>query len=492
MLLCLLIIIPFVGGLLCCKLDNLKNTVPRWIALITSIIILLLSIFLWLKDFYYNSVLYHLHWNEEFVISWISRFGIQFHLAIDGLSLMMVMLSSFLGIVSVLCSWDIVQKNTGWFYFNLMFILFGTIGTLLSIDLFLFFCFWEVMLIPMYFLIIFWGDHRIQIKKRIFCANKFLIYTQVSSIMMLFSIILLSFNYYNITHIWTFDYNNLINMFINPKLEFLIMLGFFIAFAVKMPIFPFHNWLPDVHNQSPISGSVDLTGMLIKVAAYGLLRFNIGLLKHSSDQFSSFVMFLGIITIFYSVWMAFIETNIKKIFAYSSISHMGFILIAIYSQNEVAYQGAIIQIIVSGLSSSALFILCSQLYERVKTKNINNMGGFYDFIQWIPGFFLFFIFSNISIPGTANFIGEFMMLTGIFYYFPLIAYLLIISLLFSTIYSLNIMHKILYGPVIKQDNKNYISINNIEFYIIITFVIIILLIGFFPQKMLNITHFLMK
>ncbi|CAL4319590.1 NuoM family protein [Buchnera aphidicola] len=493
MLLFLLIIIPLLGGLCCGKSDYFSVKIPRLIALTITTIVFCLSILLWLKYFYYHDfLLCHEHWNEELLIPWIPRFGISFHLAIDGLSLAMIILSSFLGIISVLCSWNNVKEKHGFFYFNLMFILFGTIGVLLSIDLFLFFCFWEITLIPMYFLIVFWGDSHSSQKTRAFFSNKFLIYTQLSSLIMLFSIILFSSIYYYNMHIWTFDYNQLLHFSINYKLEFLVMLGFFIAFAVKMPVFPFHSWLPDAHNQSPVAGSVDLSGMLIKLAAYGLLRFNINLFKYSSEKFSMVVMLLGIMTVFYGSWMAFSQNNIKKILAYSSISHMGFILTAIYSQNEIAYQGAIIQMISSGLSSSALFILFSQLYVRFKTKNIIKMGGLSACINWIPGFFLFFIFSNLGIPGTVNFIGEFTILLGLFHTFPIIACILVFGLLFSAIYSLNIMHKVFYGPLVNQDYKNCTQINNLEFYIIIVLIVITLLIGLFPQNILNVTHFLMK
>ncbi|CAL4042345.1 NADH-quinone oxidoreductase subunit M [Buchnera aphidicola (Phyllaphis fagi)] len=490
MLLSVLIIIPFLGSLLCWLSDYINIKISRWIALITTVILFIFSIFLWLKYFYFNHfILLHTHWNEEFIISWIPRFGIKFHLAIDGLSILMVVLSTFLGMISVLCSWDEVKKYQGFFYFNLLWIILGTIGALLSIDLFLFFCFWEIMFIPIYFLIIFWGNNKYSQENRIIVANKFLIYTQISSIIMLFSILLLSFTYYNYTHIWTFDYNKLIKIHINPVLEFLIMLGFFIAFAVKMPIVPLHGWLPDVHKYSPISSSVDLSGMLVKVGAYGLLRFNISIFKDSSFQFAYYAILLGIITIFYGSWMAYAEKNIKKIISYSSISHMGFILIAIYSQNTIAYKGAIVQMIFSGLSTSALFILFSQIYIRIKTNNILKMGGLSSCINWIPGFVLFFIFSNLSIPGTANFIGEIMMLIGIFNTFPKTACLLIFGLLFSLIYSLNIMHKVFYGPLINTNYKMCSQINYYEFWTIMFLVISIILFGLFPKNILNTIHF---
>ncbi|MCW5197291.1 NuoM family protein [Buchnera aphidicola] len=491
MFLTLLVIIPFLGSLLCWMLDWIHIKISRWIALITTLILFIFSIFLWLQYFYlHDMIVLHTHWNAEFIAPWIPRFGIQLHFALDGLSILMIILTTFLGFISVLCSWDNVKKYQGFFYFNLLWIIIGTLGVLLSIDLFLFFCFWEIMFIPIYCLIIFWGDNKYSITSRIKTANVFLIYTQLSSMVMLFSILLLSCVYYNKMHIWTFDYNRLIHIHnINPVLEFLIMLGFFIAFTVKMPIVPLHSWLPDMHKKSPIVGSVDLSGMLVKVGAYGLIRFNMSMFTDIPYIFLYCVILLGITTIFYGSWMAYAQTNIKKIISYSSISHMGFILIAIYSKNIISYEGAIMDMIFSGLSISALFILFNQLYIRVKTNNIVQLGGLSLCINWIPGFVLFFLFANLNVPGTANFIGEIMMLMGIFTVFPKLLGLLIFGLLFSLIYSLNIVHKVFYGSLRNTNYYQCSPINCCEFLVIIFLLVSIIFFGFFPDNILHTVHF---
>ncbi|QCI27125.1 NuoM family protein [Buchnera aphidicola] len=492
-MLILFLIIPLLGAFCCLFFEFKYFKFCKFIALFSIISMIFLSLFFWLKICYFNNtILYHDHWNEEFIFPWIPQLGISFHIAIDKLSLMMITLSIFLGFISILCSFNQKKKNEGLFYLNLLIILFGTIGVFISIDLFLFFCFWEIMLFPMYFLIIFWGNQRYKKKERIYTANQFLIYTQLSSMIMLFSIILLSFIYYNQTNVWTFDYNNLLHCFIPISLEYIIMLGFFIAFAVKLPIVPFHSWLLNAHNHAPIDSSVDLLGMLIKVSAYGLLRFNINLFKNSSYNFSYIAIFLGILTIFYSSWMAFIEKNIKKIIAYSSISHMGFILVAIYCNNIFSYSGSIIQMIFGSITTSALFILFSQLYRITNIKNITEISGLYSCINWIPSFFLFFLFSNLNFPGTINFVGEIILLNGIFINKPYIACILIFSLLFSVIYSLHMMHNIFYGSLKKEYINNNKQINYLEFSIIFILSLLLLFFGFFPNIILHNILFLMS
>ncbi|WP_343189742.1 NADH-quinone oxidoreductase subunit M [Buchnera aphidicola (Takecallis taiwana)] len=485
-MLSLFLIVPFVGSVCCWFFGRQGYKFARFFAILAVMCIVLLSILIWLKDFYHHERCYHIYWYDELIIPWIPQLGIELHLALDGLSFMMIALTSVLSLIAVLCSFYQIKNNEGLFYFNLLFMVFGIMGVLLSIDLFLFFCFWEIMVLPMYFLIIFWGNPQYTEKQKIYTANKFLIYTQVSSIVMLFSILLLSFNYYYQTAIWTFDYNCFINNSIPLPLEYIIMLGFFIAFAVKMPIVPFHGWFVNCHSQSCIDGSFDVLGMLIKVAAYGLLRFNMHLFQHTSHNLHLIVFFLGIITIFYGAWMAFCELNLKKIIAYSSISHMGFILITIYCNNIFSYYGAIIQIIASSFTTSALFILLSQLYRRTHTNIITNLGGLYATIKWIPGFFLFFLFANLNLPGTINFVGEIMALIGIFIQSPYLGCILVFSLLFSVIYSLYITHKIFYGPLKNNFTMTCKQIDFLEFFMILFFMLITLILGIYPNNILQV------
>ncbi|CAM5241172.1 NAD(P)H-quinone oxidoreductase chain 4 [Stutzerimonas stutzeri] len=270
-----LILIPFIGGLLCWLVERFDQTLPRWIALFTMTLLFGLGLWLWSNGDYSLAPTPEAGatWALEFKHVWIERFGINLHLALDGLSLLMVLLTGLLGVLSVLCSWKDIQRHVGFFHLNLMWYLGGVVGVFLSLDLFLFFFFWEMMLVPMYFLIALWGHSSEGKRSRINAATKFFIYTQASGLIMLVAILgLVLVNYHN-TGVLTFDYALLLNAELDPKIEFLLMLGFFIAFAVKFPIVPLHAWLPAAHAQAPTAGSVDLAGILLKTAAYGMIRF---------------------------------------------------------------------------------------------------------------------------------------------------------------------------------------------------------------------------
>ncbi|PZL94914.1 NADH-quinone oxidoreductase subunit M [Pantoea graminicola] len=487
MLLPWLIIIPFVGGLICWLTERLGAKVPRWIALITMGLTLALSLQLWLQGGYSLTQAAGIpQWQSSFSVPWIPRFGISFHLAIDGLSLLMVVLTGLLGLMAVLCSWNEISKYQGFFHLNLMWILGGVIGVFLSIDLFLFFFFWEMMLVPMYFLIALWGHKASDGKTRISAATKFFIYTQASGLVMLIAILGLVFVHYNATGVWTFSYEQLLQTPMSSGVEYLLMLGFFIAFAVKMPVVPLHGWLPDAHSQAPTAGSVDLAGILLKTAAYGLLRFSLPLFPNASAEFAPIANWLGIIGIFYGAWMAFSQTDIKRLIAYTSISHMGFVLIAIYTGSQLALQGAVIQMIAHGLSAAALFILCGQLYERLHTRDMRQMGGLWSRIKWIPGLSLFFAVANLGMPGTGNFVGEFMILTGSFQVVPTIIVIATFGLVFASVYSLVMMQRAYYGEAKSKDPLPGMSPR--ELMTIGVLVVLLVLLGVYPQPILDTSH----
>ncbi|WP_225639577.1 NADH-quinone oxidoreductase subunit M [Candidatus Profftia sp. (ex Adelges kitamiensis)] len=488
MLLPWIIMISFIGGVLSWQSERFGTKYPRCIALLTMILTLLLSIKLW-SQIHYTLLTNSqgiTQWQSEFSTPWIPRFGIEFHLALDGLSLLMVVLTGLLGILAILCSWNEIQKYQGFFHLNLLWTLGGVIGVFLAIDLFLFFFFWEIMLVPMYFLIALWGHKASDGKTRISAATKFFIYTQFSSLIMLIAILGLVCIHYNITGIWTFNYQNLINTPMNYNVQYLLMLGFFIAFAVKMPIVPLHGWLPDAHSQAPTAGSVDLSGILLKTAAYGLLRFSLPLFPEASHNFAPIAMWLGVIGIFYGAWIAFAQTDIKRLIAYTSISHMGFVLIAIYSGNQLAYQGAVIQMISHGMSAAGMFIICGQLYERLHTRDMRLMGGLWGRIMYLPALSLFFAVATLGIPGTGNFIGEFMILLGSFQIAPFIAVTATFGLVFASVYALIMMQRAYYGATKSKNPLTDMSIR--ELSIILLLMILLVVLGIYPQPVLNISN----
>lgn len=484
MLLPWLILILFIGGLLCWQCERFGTQVPRWIALIAMGMTLMLSLLLWQQGGYTLTMAQGLpQWQVKYLLPWIPRFGISIHLALDGLSLLMVVLTGLLGMLAILCSWREIQRYQGFFHLNLLWILGGVIGVFLAIDLFLFFLFWEMMLVPMYFLIALWGHKASDGKTRITAATKFFIYTQSSGLVMLVAILCLVLVHYDATGVWTFNYEDLLRTPMFKRTEYLLMLGFFLAFAVKMPVVPLHGWLPDAHSQAPTAGSVDLAGILLKTAAYGLLRFSLPLFPQASQQFAPIAMWCGVVSIFYGAWMAFSQMDIKRLIAYTSVSHMGFVLIAIYSGSQLAYQGAVVQMIAHGLSVAGMFIICGQLYERLHTRDMRQMGGLWGRLSFIPALSLFFAVATLGMPGTGNFVGEIMILFGSFSVMPMITVISTFGLVFSSVYSLIMMQRAYYG--LSKSSKSLPGMTLREQLIILFLVVLLVLLGFFPQPIMD-------
>ena len=445
-----LIAIPFIAGLLCWLVERVNKRLPRWIALIGMMLTFGLSLVLWqYGDFSGMSKQViapqsAVPWVAEYSVPWIPSFGISFHLAIDGMSLLMIALTGLLCVAAVACSWNEIQRRVGFFHLNLLWSLGGVIGVFLAIDMFLFFFFWEMMLVPIYFLIAIWGHDVAGGKTKEYAATKFFIYTQASGLIMLIGILLLVLFSYANSGVVSFNYNDLLGTPLGGW-EYPIMLCFFIGFAVKLPIIPFHGWLPDAHAQAPTAGSVDLAGVLIKTAAYGLIRFVLPLFPAASQEFAPIAITLGTIGIFYGAWLAFMQTDMKRLLAYTSISHMGFVVLAIYAGTLLSLQGLMIQMLAHGLSSAALFIMAGQLYERLHTRDLTLMGGMWGQFRYYAPILMFFSAALLGIPGTGNFIGEFMILFGAFAQYPVFVVLATFSLVLAGLYSLILIYRALFG-----------------------------------------------
>ncbi|MGH8353463.1 MAG: NADH-quinone oxidoreductase subunit M [Pseudomonas sp.] len=481
-----LILIPFIGGLLCWQGERFGTTLPRWIALLTMSLLFGLGLWLWgTADFSLAPAPgAEPTWTLEYKQLWIERFGIHVHLALDGLSLMMILLTGLLGVLSVLCSWKEIQQHVGFFHLNLMWILGGVVGVFLALDLFLFFFFWEMMLVPMYFLIALWGHSSGDGKKsRIYAATKFFIYTQASGLIMLVAILgLVLVNYHN-SGVLSFDYSELLKAELAPGTEYILMLGFFAAFAVKLPIVPVHSWLPDAHAQAPTAGSVDLAGILLKTAAYGLLRFALPLFPNASAEFAPIAMSLGLLGIVYGALLSFAQTDIKRLVAYSSVAHMGFVLIGIYSGSQQALQGVVIQMLAHGLSAAALFILCGQLFERLHTLDMREMGGLWGRMPYLPAVSLFFATASLGLPGTGNFVGEFLILLGAFKSAPWITVIAASGLVFASVYSLIMIHRAYFGPA--KAEHALAGLNGRELLMVLGITALLILLGVYPQPVLD-------
>jgi NADH-quinone oxidoreductase subunit M len=485
MLLAWLILIPLIGGLLCWQSDRFGDRPPRLIALVTMSIVFFLSLDLWAQgDF---SLAHGVHdipqWQAELKLAWIPDFGISIHLAVDGLSLILIILTGFIGLLSILCSWSEIQRRTGFFHLNLLWILGGVIGVFLALDLFLFFLFWEMMLVPMYFLIALWGHRASSGNSRISAATKFFIYTQASGLLMLLAIIGLAFAHWDSTGLLSFDYMDLRGTVLAPSVEWMLMLGFFVAFSVKLPVVPLHGWLPDAHSQAPTAGSVDLAGLLLKTAAYGLLRFALPLFPNASQEFAPIAMWFGVFGIMYGALQAFAQTDIKRMVAYTSISHMGYVLIGIYAGSALALQGAVMQMVAHGLSASALFILCGQLYERLHTRDFRDMGGLWSRLPWLPPLALFFAAASLGLPGTANFIGEFLILAGTFPVAPIVTAVAAAGLVLASVYSLAMVHRSMFGPAREEAPINGASLR--ELAMLLSLVGGLVWLGLYPQPVFD-------
>jgi NADH-quinone oxidoreductase subunit M len=417
-------------------------------------------------------------WLINIKIDWIPAFGISLHLALDGLSLVMLFLTFFLGIISVIISWKEIDSRVGFFHFNLLLILAGITGVFLSLDLFLFYFFWELMLVPMYFLIGIWGH-----ENRTAASNKFFLYTQASGLLMFIAIITLYFVHGKYTGVYTFDYLQLLGTEMPISTGFLIMLGFLAAFLVKLPVVPLHNWLPDAHTEAPTAGSLILAALLLKTGAYGLLRFIVPLFPSESVSFAPIGMMLGVAGILYGAKLAFAQTDLKRLVAYTSVSHMGFVILGIFSFNELAYQGVVVQMIAHGISTGALFVLVGQLYERVHTRDLNKMGGLWEMAPVMGAIGLIFSMASLGLPGLGNFIAELLILIGTFKASILMSCLASLGLIAATIYSLRIVQKVFLGN--KNTDWKMNDLNLREKFVSALLVIAIVWLGLFPKPVLD-------
>jgi NADH-quinone oxidoreductase subunit M len=475
MILVYLIAILITGSVFALIAGKRSQVWPRVIALVSLSIDLILVIICAT-----NPVAPDNKWLVDYKLSWIPEFGISLHLALDGLSLVLLLLTLFLGIISVIISWKEINSRVGFFHFNLLLILAGIIGVFLSLDLFLFYFFWELMLVPMYFLIGIWGH-----ENRIKASNKFFLYTQASGLLMFISILALFFVHARNTGTYTFDYMDLLGTEMPAATGLLIMSGFLAAFLVKLPVVPLHNWLPDAHSEAPTAGSLILAALLLKTGAYGLLRFIVPLFPSASVTFAPIGMLLGVIGILYGAKLAFAQTDLKRLVAYTSVSHMGFVILGVFSFNELAYQGVVMQMVAHGISTGALFILAGQLYERIHTRDLNKMGGFWEKAPIMGAMGLIFSMASLGLPGLGNFIAELLILIGALKVSALMACMASLGLIAATIYSLRIVQKVFFG------NKNYngemFDLNVREKLVFASLVILIVGLGLFPKPLFNIT-----
>jgi len=479
MILPMLICVLLLGGFIAFISERWSQDAPRWMGVIT-LIAEALFLTLPLSWAEYADGLSPV-WLADFHGPWIPRFGIGFHLVMDGLSLLLITLTVLLGFMAVSSSWTEINNRQGFFFFNLLACLAGTVGVFLAVDLFLFFFFWELMIIPMYFLISIWGHEH-----RTYAAAKFFIFTQVSSLLMLTAIIALVLIRHDKVGSYSFDYFDLLDTTLEPEAAFWLMLGFFVAFTVKLPAVPFHTWLPDAHTQAPTGGSVILAGVMLKTGAYGLLRFVIPLFPDAAHRFAPVAMTLGVVSVLYAAIMAFAQSDLKRLIAYTSVSHMGFILLGVFSWNLFALQGSVITMLAHGISAAALFMIAGALQERLHTREMDKMGGFWTVLPGLSVLTLFFSLASLGLPGLANFIGEFLVLQGAFSVNRVLTIAAAVVLILAPVYALIVMQKAFYGPL--RWSAPLPDAGRREWASLGLLVLIAVWLGLGPQAVLNISE----
>ncbi len=474
MMLEILILVLLSGAILSVLFSRWNSHLPRFIALLAIGVDLIILLGFWNLSAFPVLFKSKYGWMIESSREWINLFQANIHLAMDGLSYLMLLLTLILGFISVLATPK--TNNEGYFYFNVLLMISGVAGIFLAMDLFLFFLFWEMMLVPIYLLIIKFGNDTNSKS-----SFKLLFYTQVSGLVLLVSIICLNVIHFKATGWNSFDYFNLNGILMDPKIASVLMFGFLFAFLVKLPSLPFHGWFPASFREAPVIALS--SGLLIKTGAYGIIRFALPMFQESSMLYSNIFLILGVITILYGAFMAYSQDDLRMIAAYIAISHMGFILVGIFSFNETAWQGVILQMIMSAVSTSALLLFAYSLLKRTGTCNISQLGGLFEKIPLLSGLGMFFALATLGLPGTGNFVAEFLILTGAFKAHIIIAILSSIGLVFSVAYSLRIIQKVIVGK------KNYEfqipDIKILEKIVFGSLVIAILWIGFYPKPIMD-------
>ena len=417
---------------------------------------------------------------EQF-LPWIPALGINVILALDGLSLLMVALTMFLGIVAVVSSWDEVDTGQGFFQFNILWVMAGVVGVFTALDLFLFFFFWEVMLIPMYFLIAIWGH-----ENKAYASMKFFLFTQISGLLMLVAILALAYFHYAASGAWTFSYATLIDADLPAGVAMWLMLGFFVAFATKLPSVPLHTWLPDAHTQAPTAGSVILAGILLKTGAYGLIRFAVPLFPEASREFADWAMLLGAASVLYGGVMAFSQSDFKRLVAYSSIAHMGFILLGVYAFNEWGMQGAVVTMIAHGFSTAALFMMAGAIQQRLHTREMARMGGLWVRAPRMGAMTLFFVVASVGMPGLGNFVGEFLALLGAFQANVPITVAATVGIVVAAVYGLYLMQRSFQGPP-NADVAELRDFGLREMSVMTLMMVGLVWVGIYPQPLLDLS-----
>ena len=469
MLLSTVIFLPLLGVIAIALLRGLGATAIKGIALVTGLLTFVISLGLY-TGFNADTAIFQSVTQQ----AWIPGLGISYHIGIDGISLWLVLLTTFLTPICILAAWNSVEKGLSGFMMSLLALETGMLGVFCALDLFLFFVFWESMLIPMYFLIGIWGGER-----RIYATVKFVLYTMAGSALMLVGILALYFQNNN-----SFDLTTLSGPFSHSELLFL---GFFIAFAIKVPLFPFHTWLPDAHVEAPTAGSVILAGVLLKMGTYGIIRFCLPLFPEAAVKFTPLIVTLAVIGIIYGALVAMVQPDLKKLVAYSSVSHLGFVVLGLFSRNPIGIQGSVLQMVNHGLSTGALFLLVGMIYERRHSRMIVDFGGLSKQMPVFAVIFAIVTLSSIGLPSLNGFVGEYMILLGSFVegaFSKIHVVFATVGVILAAVYMLWMFQRVMFGTLDKT-NAELPDLNAREIVVLLPILLFIVWIGVYPKPFLS-------
>ena len=474
-ILSLIIFSPLLGVLLLLFVDRERSELAKWIALLASGVTMLISLPLYFA-FDIDGPAF------QFVerVSWISAWGVEYHLGMDGISLFLVLLTTLLTFISVLSAWTAVTKNVREFMITMLLLEVGMNGVFVALDVFLFYVFWELMLFPMYFLIGVWGSER-----RLYAAIKFVVYTMSASVLMLVAILTLYYLNYQSTGELTFSLLEWYKLRVGFPAQYWLFAAFALAFAVKVPMFPFHTWLPDAHVEAPTAGSVILAGVLLKMGTYGFVRFAMPLFPVATHAFLPYLIGLAVIGILYGALVCMVQPDMKKLVAYSSVSHMGFVMLGLFALNFQGVQGGLLQMLNHGVSTGGLFLLVGMLYERRHTKAIAEFGGLMKVMPIYATFFLIFVLSSIGLPGLNGFVGEYLILVGAFQVEPVAAVLAAFAVILAAIYLLWMYQRVFFGKITNEANAGLKDLPLREILVLAPLVVLIVWVGVYPKPFLD-------
>jgi len=466
-----IIFIPLIGALfILVTRGNSKNVEKnsKYVAIFSSLVNFFLSLFLWYS---FDTTTSNFQFIEE--RNWINGF-FNFQLGVDGISILFILLTTFITPICIFSGISSIKFKIKEFLISVLVMETLMLGVFCSLDLVIFYLFFEGGLIPMFLIIGIWGG-----PKRVYSAFKFFLFTLLGSVLMLIAII----SIYWITG--TTDVVRLLDLRIPQEYQYLLWLAFFSSFAVKMPMWPVHTWLPDAHVEAPTPGSVILAAILLKMAGYGFIRFSLGLFPVASDYFTPLIFTLSIIAIIYTSLVALMQNDMKKLIAYSSVAHMGFVTIGIFSLTKQGLDGSIIQMISHGFISAALFLCVGVVYDRFQSRMISSYGGLVNVMPNYAFMFMIFALGALGLPGTSGFIGEFLILVGVFQVSTIVAVLASLGIILAAAYMLWLYRRVIFGRIVNSDLKKMKDLNKIELYILASLAILIVFFGFYPDPLFN-------